>query len=54
MPPNEYDQIFRMMSRGKIDPGQIVTETVSLEEVPDVIGNMGNYETVGIPVCNEF
>ncbi|WP_424017391.1 zinc-dependent alcohol dehydrogenase family protein [Halorientalis pallida] len=54
MPPNEYDQIFRMMSRGKIDPGQIVTETVALEEVPGVISNMGNYETVGIPVCNEF
>jgi len=54
MPPNEYDEIFRMMDRGKIDPGKIVTETVSLEEVPDVVENMGDYGTVGIPVCNQF
>ncbi|WP_247376597.1 zinc-dependent alcohol dehydrogenase family protein [Halorientalis brevis] len=54
IPPNQYDEIFRMMDRGKIDPGKIVTETVSLEEVPDVIESMGDYDTVGIPVCNEF
>jgi alcohol dehydrogenase len=54
MPPNEYDEIFRMMERGKIDPGKIVTETVSLDEVPDMIEGMGDYQTVGIPVCNEF
>jgi alcohol dehydrogenase len=54
MPPNEYDDIFRMMERGKIDPGKIVTETVSLEEVPDMIEGMGDYQTVGIPVCDEF
>ncbi|WP_247378080.1 zinc-dependent alcohol dehydrogenase family protein [Halorientalis brevis] len=54
MPPNQYQEIFRMMDRGKIDPGKIVTETVSLEEVPDVIESMGDYDTVGIPVCNEF
>lgn len=54
MPPNEYDEIFRMMERGKIDPGKIVTETVALEEVPDMVAGMGDYDTVGIPVCNEF
>jgi alcohol dehydrogenase len=54
MPPNEYDEIFRMMERGKIDPGKIVTETVSLDEVPDMIEGMGDYQTVGIPVCNQF
>ncbi|MFB6178725.1 MAG: zinc-dependent alcohol dehydrogenase family protein [Halorientalis sp.] len=54
MPPNQYEEIFRMMDQGKIDPGKIVTETVSLEEVPDMIQSMGDYQTVGIPVCNEF
>jgi alcohol dehydrogenase len=54
MPPNEYEEIFRMMERGKIDPGKIVTETVSLEEVPGMIEGMGDYDTVGIPVCNQF
>lgn len=54
MPPHEYDQIFRMMETGKIDPGEIVSETISLEEVPDTIASMGDYDTVGIPVCNSF
>jgi alcohol dehydrogenase len=54
MPPNQYEEIFRMMAEDKIDPGKIVTETVALEEVPDVVESMGEYKTVGIPVCNEF
>jgi len=54
MPPHEYEEIFSMMERGKIDPGKIVSKTVSLEEVPEVIASMDDYETVGIPVCNEF
>jgi alcohol dehydrogenase len=54
MPPNEYDEIFRMMDRGKIDPGKIVTETIGLEEVPEQIASFGDYESVGIPVVDEF
>jgi alcohol dehydrogenase len=54
MPPHEYEEIFSMMERDKIDPGRIVSKTVALEDVPDVIASMGEYETVGIPVCTEF
>jgi alcohol dehydrogenase len=54
MPPHEYDEIFRMMERGRLDPGRIVSETVSLEDVPDMIPTLGNYETIGIPVVTEF
>jgi alcohol dehydrogenase len=54
MPPHEYEEIFSMMERDKISPGKIVSETVSLEEVPETIASMGEYETLGIPVCNEF
>lgn len=54
MPPNRYDEIFRMMEEDRLDPGQIVSETVSLDEVPDVIQSLGDYGTAGIPVCNEF
>jgi len=43
-----------MMEQDKIDPGRIVSETVSLEDVPDVIASMDDYDTVGIPVCDEF
>ncbi len=54
MPPHEYEEIFSMMEQNKIDPGKIVSQTVSLQEVPDVIASMDDYATVGIPVCNEF
>jgi alcohol dehydrogenase len=54
MPSHEYDEMFRMMEAGKIDPGRIVSETVSLEEVPETVASMGDYGTVGISVCNEF
>jgi alcohol dehydrogenase len=54
MPAHEYTEIFRMMETGKIEPGRIVSETITLEEVPDTIASMGDYDTVGIPVCNEF
>ncbi len=54
MPPHEYGEMFRMMSQGKLDPGRIVSETISLEEVPDKVAAFGDYENVGIPVCNEF
>ncbi|MFD1646231.1 zinc-dependent alcohol dehydrogenase family protein [Haloarchaeobius litoreus] len=54
IPPNEYDEIFRMMRTGKLEPGRVVSETVSLEEVPGVVEGLGDYETVGIPVCDGF
>ena len=54
MPPHEYDEIFRMMDGGKIDPGRIVSETCALEDVPEVMDRLGEYDTLGIPVCSEF
>jgi alcohol dehydrogenase len=54
MPPHEYEEIFSMMEQDKIDPGKIVSETVALDDVPDVIASMDDYDTVGIPVCDEF
>ncbi len=54
MPPHEYGEIFRMMDGGSIDPGRVVGETCSLEEIPDVLERLGEYDTLGIPVCTEF
>ena len=54
MPPHEYDEIFRMMRSGKIEPGRIVSETCSLGDVPNVMERLGEYDTMGIPVCSEF
>lgn len=54
MQPNRYDEILTMVDNGRLDPGKIVSETISLEQVPETIASLGDYETVGIPVCDEF
>jgi len=54
MPPHEYDDIFRMMDGGKIEPGRIVSETCALDDVPGVMDRMDEFDTMGIPVCTEF
>lgn len=54
MPPHEYDEIFQMMAEDELDPSGIVSETISLADVPATIEAMSDYDTVGIPVVDEF
>jgi len=54
MPPHEYEEIFDMMAGGKIEPGKIVSETCTLDEIPEVMERLGEYDTMGIPVCTAF
>jgi D-arabinose 1-dehydrogenase-like Zn-dependent alcohol dehydrogenase len=54
MQPTRYDEIFRMVERGRLDPSAVVSETIGLDDVPGKIEAMDSYDTVGIPVCNEF
>ncbi|WP_129116568.1 zinc-dependent alcohol dehydrogenase family protein [Halegenticoccus tardaugens] len=54
MQPTRYDEIFRMVDRGRLDPSAVVSETVALDDVPDRLAAMSDYETVGIPVVDEF
>lgn len=54
MPATRYDEIFRMVSNGTLDPGQLVTDEVRLEEASDTLAAMTNFETSGIPVITEF
>jgi alcohol dehydrogenase len=54
MPRPHYDQIFRMIEHGTLDPAAVVSETVSLDRVPATLDAMTEYGTVGIPVVDEF
>ncbi len=54
MPPNRYDEIFRMVSTGKLDPSAVVSKTVDLEDVNDELEAMTDFGTVGIPVIDSF
>ncbi|WP_435360600.1 zinc-dependent alcohol dehydrogenase family protein [Haloarchaeobius sp. DFWS5] len=52
--PSRYPEMLDMIKTGKIDPQKLVSETISLDEVPDTLASMSDYETMGIPVCTEF
>jgi alcohol dehydrogenase len=54
MPPARYDEIFRMVESGKLDPSGVVSGTVGLEDVSAKLAAMTDYETVGIPVIDTF
>lgn len=51
MPPTRYDELLGFVESGAIDPEALVTQTVSLDEVPERIAAMDEYNTVGIEVC---
>jgi alcohol dehydrogenase len=51
MPPTRYDELLRLVESGAIDPGALVTDVVPLEAVPDRIAAMGEFDAVGIEVC---
>ncbi|AUX08441.1 alcohol dehydrogenase [Halalkaliarchaeum desulfuricum] len=54
MPPTRYDEIFRMVQTGKLQPAEIVSETVALEDVSAKLEAMTDFGTTGIPVIEEF
>jgi alcohol dehydrogenase len=54
MPPERYDEIFRMVETGKLDPAAVVTDRIGLGDVSPTLDAMTDYETVGIPVVEAF
>jgi len=54
MPPRRYDEIFAMTAAGQLDPAALVTERVALEDVPDRLAAMSDFDTVGVEVVTEF
>ena len=54
MQPPRYDEILRMVETGLLDPSAVVSETVTLDDVPDRLAAMSDYETMGIPVVDSF
>jgi alcohol dehydrogenase len=52
--PSRYGEMLDMIKTGKIDPTELVSETVDIHQVPDELAAMSDFNTMGIPVCNEF
>ena len=54
MPLVRYDELFKLIERGILEPEKIIGSTLSLDEAPETLASMDDFETVGIPVINEF
>ena len=52
--PSHYSEMLAMIKTGKLDPTELVSETISLDEIPETLASMSDYDTVGLPVCNSF
>ncbi|WP_231187441.1 zinc-dependent alcohol dehydrogenase family protein [Haladaptatus sp. DYF46] len=52
--PSRYSEMLDMIKTGKLDPTELVSETISIDEVPDTLAAMSDYDTMGIPVCSDF
>ncbi len=54
MQPPRYDEIFRMVETGKLDPSLVVSERVGLDGITGKLEAMTGFETIGIPVVDRF
>ncbi|MGQ4557195.1 zinc-binding dehydrogenase [Halobellus sp. GM3] len=54
MQATKYEEIFRMIESGKLDPELIISDRVDLSETSDVLFAMDNFETTGISVITSF
>lgn len=54
IPPARYGEIFDMVRTGKLNPGAVVTDHISLDEINRELEAMTDYDTIGIPVVDEF
>ncbi|HBD11079.1 MAG TPA: alcohol dehydrogenase [Porticoccaceae bacterium] len=50
MQPQRYPSMLNMVETGKLTPGKMVTNVVSIDEAANVITSMGSYGTVGTTV----
>jgi len=54
MPAHHFKEMLRLVAGGRLDPGRLVTRTVSLEDAGDVLASMGRFDTLGFTVIDRF
>jgi alcohol dehydrogenase len=54
MPLADYDTIFDLISRGKIDLSLLIDRTVKLEDVPQEMLHMDTYRNAGMVIIDQF
>ena len=54
MPVSRYPDMMRMVERGVLNPGSMITNRVGLEEAGSIISSMGDFKGSGISVLNRW
>ncbi len=49
-----YAAVFEMIKAGKLQPEKLVGKTISLNEAPAELMNMGSFSNLGVTVINKF
>jgi alcohol dehydrogenase len=52
--PSRYPEMLSMIESGKLDPTELVSETIDIHQIPDRLAAMTDFDTMGIPVCTDF
>ncbi|QSO46194.1 zinc-dependent alcohol dehydrogenase family protein [Alicyclobacillus mengziensis] len=54
MPVHRYPQMLQMVSEGRLRPGDLVTNTVSIEEAGKTLQSMSDFATMGVTVVTDW
>ncbi|MDE4173736.1 zinc-dependent alcohol dehydrogenase family protein [Phaeobacter sp. PT47_59] len=54
MQAHRYDAMLDMIAHGKLDPGRLVGNRISLEEAPAALMDMDKFQSVGATVITKF
>jgi D-arabinose 1-dehydrogenase-like Zn-dependent alcohol dehydrogenase len=54
MQPSRYPYMLEMVDKGKLKPGFLVTQTISLEEAPRIFTEMSSFQNIGVTVVNNW
>jgi alcohol dehydrogenase len=54
MQASKYNEIFKMIVSGNLDPKALIGKTIPLEAAPNELEKMGDYGAVGITVIDRF
>ena len=54
MPAHDYPQMLAMLRSGQLQPQELVSRTIALEEAPRALQEMGSFATAGVTVVDRF
>ena len=54
MPATDYPRVLELIASGSVDPGRLVTNTVSLGEASSILEKMAEFQGVGVSVIDRM